>query len=74
MNSIVLKSQGVGDLFRLYVFAQRDQFDYNLAYIPPDLYPQAHLAIRYSLHEQALSIGLPAGLLRTTLAQIPAGL
>ncbi|MCK8603414.1 patatin-like phospholipase family protein [Desulfoferrobacter suflitae] len=32
----LLKSQGVGDLFRLYVFAQRDQFDYNLAYIPPD--------------------------------------
>ena len=33
----LLKSQGVGDLFRLYVFAQRDQFDYNLAYIPPNL-------------------------------------
>lgn len=34
--STLLKSQGIGDLFRLYVFAQRDQFDYNLAYIPPD--------------------------------------
>lgn len=32
----LLKSQGVGDLFRLYVFAQRDQFDYNLVYIQPD--------------------------------------
>ncbi len=30
----LLKSQGVGDLFRLYVYAQRDGFDYNLAYIP----------------------------------------
>jgi predicted acylesterase/phospholipase RssA len=30
----LLKSQGVGDLFRLYVYAQRDTFDYNLAYIP----------------------------------------
>jgi predicted acylesterase/phospholipase RssA len=30
----LLKSQGVGDLFRLYVYAQRDNFDYNLAYIP----------------------------------------
>ena len=30
----LLKSQGVGDLFRLYVYAQRDKFDYNLAYIP----------------------------------------
>jgi hypothetical protein len=36
----LLKSQGVGDLFRLYVFAQRDQFDYNLAYIPPDFAPR----------------------------------
>lgn len=36
----LLKSQGVGDLFRLYVFAQRDQFDYNLAYIPPDFTPR----------------------------------
>jgi predicted acylesterase/phospholipase RssA len=32
----LLKSQGVGDLFRLYVFAQRDNYDYNLAYIPAD--------------------------------------
>jgi predicted acylesterase/phospholipase RssA len=32
----LLKSQGVGDLFRLFVFAQRDQFDYNLVYIQPD--------------------------------------
>jgi predicted acylesterase/phospholipase RssA len=30
----LLKSQGVGDLYRLYVYAQRDKFDYNLAYIP----------------------------------------
>jgi hypothetical protein len=36
----LLKTQGVGDLFRLYVFAQRDQFDYNLAYIPPDFTPR----------------------------------
>ena len=32
----LLKSQGVGDLFRLYVYAQRDKYDYNLAYIPAD--------------------------------------
>lgn len=28
------KSQGVGDLFRLYVYAIRDKINYNLAYIP----------------------------------------
>ena len=32
----LLKSQGVGDLFRLYAYAQRDNYGYNLAYIPAD--------------------------------------
>ena len=32
----MLKSQGVGDLFRLYTYAQRDNYGYNLAYIPAD--------------------------------------
>lgn len=30
------KSQGVGDLYRIYVYTQRDGIDYNLAYIPRD--------------------------------------
>jgi predicted acylesterase/phospholipase RssA len=30
------KSQGIGDLYRLYVYAQRDGIDYNLAFIPAD--------------------------------------
>ena len=33
----LIKAQGVGDLYRLYVYAQRDGLDYNVAYIPPDL-------------------------------------
>lgn len=32
----LLKSQGVGDLYRIYVYTQRDDIDYNLAYIPRD--------------------------------------
>ncbi len=32
--STLTKSQGIGDLFRIYTFAQRDQADYNLAFIP----------------------------------------
>jgi hypothetical protein len=28
------KSQGVGDLFRLYAYTQRDNIEYNLAFIP----------------------------------------
>jgi hypothetical protein len=30
------KSQGVGDLYRIYAYTQRDGIDYNLAYIPKD--------------------------------------
>jgi hypothetical protein len=34
--SSLIKSQGVGDLYELYVFAKRNGIDYNLAYIPAD--------------------------------------
>lgn len=32
----LIKTQGVGDLFRIYLGAKRDGIDYNLAYIPED--------------------------------------
>jgi Patatin-like phospholipase len=34
--SSLIKSQGVGDVYELYVFAKRNGIDYNLAYIPGD--------------------------------------
>jgi hypothetical protein len=34
--SSLIKSQGVGDLYELYVFAKANGMDYNLAYIPGD--------------------------------------
>jgi hypothetical protein len=34
--SSLIKSQGVGDLYELYVFAKANNIDYNLAYIPGD--------------------------------------
>ncbi|MEW6660144.1 MAG: patatin-like phospholipase family protein [Thermodesulfobacteriota bacterium] len=34
------KYQGVGDLYRIYVLAQRDGIDYNLASLPVDFHPQ----------------------------------
>ncbi len=37
--STLIKTQGVGDLYRLYAFAKRDKMDYNLAAIPPDAAP-----------------------------------
>jgi hypothetical protein len=38
--SSLTKYQGVGDLYRIYVLAQRDGIDYNLAYIPKDFHPK----------------------------------
>ncbi len=34
--SSLIKSQGVGDLYELYVFSNKNGIDYNLAYIPGD--------------------------------------
>jgi len=33
--SSLIHTQGLGDLFRIYLLAQQDGLDYNLAYIPP---------------------------------------
>ena len=38
--SSLTKYQGVGDLYRIYVLAQRDGIDYNLASIPLDFHPK----------------------------------
>ena len=35
----LIKTQGIGDLYRLYSFAKRDKMDYNLAAIPTDFAP-----------------------------------
>jgi hypothetical protein len=32
----LLHTQGIGDLYRIYVTTQRDGLDFNLAYIEPD--------------------------------------
>jgi hypothetical protein len=32
--SSLIRAQGIGDLFRIYVTTQRDQFDFNLTFIP----------------------------------------
>ena len=34
--SILIRTQGVGDLYRIYLGAKRDGITYQLAYIPDD--------------------------------------
>ena len=33
--STLIQTQGIGDLYQIYLSAARDKIDYNLAYIPP---------------------------------------
>ena len=33
----IISSQGLGDLYRLYLQAERNDLDYNLAFIPADV-------------------------------------
>ncbi len=35
INSLI-RTQGIGDMYRIYLDCQRDGLDYNLAYIPED--------------------------------------
>jgi hypothetical protein len=32
----MIRSQGIGDLYRIYLLSQRDGLDFNLAHIPED--------------------------------------
>ena len=42
--SSLTTSQGVGDLYRIYLLARREGIDFNLASIPPDFVPNAQEA------------------------------
>ena len=42
--SSLTTSQGVGDLFRIYLITKREGIDFNLASIPPDFVPNAQEA------------------------------
>lgn len=33
--SCLIQNQGIGDMYRIYMIAQRDQIDFNLSFIPP---------------------------------------
>ena len=41
-RSISTLTQGVGDLYQMYLFSRENQVDYNLAYIPGDVTDTKH--------------------------------
>jgi hypothetical protein len=64
--SSLIKSQGVGDLYELYVFAKRNGIDYNLAFIPADFldtstqaFDPVYMTRLYDLGYQMAANGYP---------------
>jgi len=58
------RTQGVGDLYRIYATAQRDGLDYNLTYIPATFntphteeFDTAYMRSLYAVGEQAAKSG-----------------
>lgn len=51
------KTQGVGDLYRLYAYAKRDHIDYNLAYIPSSFLLEAKSFFDTDYMKKLFSIG-----------------
>ena len=48
--SSLVQTQGIGDLYRIYIAAVRDKIDFNLASIPEIIQSDAREAVRSALH------------------------
>ena len=59
--SSLINTQGVGDLYRTYLNAQRDGIDYNLAFIPANFKDSAQRGFRSRIHAEALRRRVRAG-------------
>ena len=64
--SSLIKSQCVGDLYELFVFAKKNNIDYNLAYIPGDFidtstqaFDPVYMGKLYELGFQLAQAGYP---------------
>jgi len=54
VDNSLLHTQGLGDLYRIYVTTQSDGFDFNLAYIGPDFTFQDKKEVYDTLYMKAL--------------------
>ncbi|MCJ8168180.1 patatin-like phospholipase family protein [Atopomonas sediminilitoris] len=64
--SSLIQTQGVGDLYRIYLTAQRDGFNFKLAFIPPEFnaehredFDQTYMRALYQLGHQRAQQGYP---------------
>jgi len=59
--STLIKTQGVGDLYQIYLTAKRDRVDYNLAYIPSDFALQSKSAFDKAYMNALFKLGYAFG-------------
>jgi hypothetical protein len=59
--STLTKTQGIGDLYRLYAYSTRDNIDYNLAYIPNDFNTEAKSPFDGEYMKKLFKIGYDLG-------------
>jgi predicted acylesterase/phospholipase RssA len=59
--STLTKTQGIGDLYRLYAFAQRDHVDYNLMYIPKKFDKQSKTMFDKRYMKKLFQLGVEKG-------------
>ena len=67
--SSLLHSQGIGDLYRIYLVAQRDGVDYNLAYIPPTFKAEHTEDFDTAYMRQLYALGYELAVLWLSLAE-----
>jgi Patatin-like phospholipase len=59
--STLIKTQGIGDLYTIYLTAKRDDVDYNLAYIPADFTTQSKSAFDKHYMNALFNLGYSMG-------------
>jgi len=59
--STLIKTQGVGDLYQIYLTTKRDRVDYNLAYIPADFSMQSKSAFDKAYMNGLFKLGYSLG-------------
>ena len=57
----LMRTQGLGDLYRIYVGARRDNIDFNLAYIPDDFVDNSKEAVDKDTMSELYRIGQELG-------------
>jgi hypothetical protein len=71
--SSLIQTQGVGDLYRIYMAAQRDRIDYNLAYIPETFKTPLTKPFDSEYMNQLFKVGYDLGATGYPWAKLPPG-